>query len=179
MQPAPSSSCGHLAGIVGPLCEGICPRVARGAAHGDSSAYRQMLTATLPGNVFAEPSRPYFVAHQSMEAIWDLYRRGGPYLGTLPTNSAYGRALRNSLAAAGLQPAQAHVLADMARSERLAVGLLDGAEVPRVPGKINSVRNGGVNDGQFLCIGGPSACDGEEAEELAVAAKTLILSLLL
>lgn len=71
-----------------------------------------------------------------MEAFWDLYRPGGPYAGTLPTNSAYDRALRNSLTAAGLQPAQAHVLGDMARSERLAAGLLDDAEVPRVPGKI-------------------------------------------
>lgn len=77
-----------------------------------------------------------------MEAFWDLYRPGGPYAGTLPTNAAYDRALRDSLTAAGLQPAQSHVLADMARSERLAAGLADSAEVPRVPGKINSVRKG-------------------------------------
>ncbi len=130
--------------LVGPYGDNGGHHLNQGAAyaHGDSPAYRDMLTATLPGNVFTEPGSPHFRAHQSMEAFWDLYRRDGPYEGTLPTNSAYDRALRNSLTAAGLQPAQVHVLADMARSERLATGLADSAAVPRVPGKINSVRNG-------------------------------------
>ena len=101
-----------------------------------------MLTATLPGNVFTEPGSLHFRAHETMEAFWDRYRRGGPAFGTTPTNADYDRALRSSLSAAGLDTLTVHQLADQARVERIATGFMDDDLVPRLPGRINNVRRG-------------------------------------
>lgn len=119
----------------------------QGAAFRTAIPYRDGLMAHLPGNVFTEPGSPHYNAHQSMEAFWDKYRRGGPYAGRNPTLDEYNYALRQSLLAAGLPPVQAHQLADLAKLELEAHGLYNIAEVPflptvpNVPRPISSVRN--------------------------------------
>lgn len=127
--------------LAGPYSEVGGHHLNQGKAFPDMN-YRDMLAATLPGNIRLEPGSPHYRAHESLESFWDLYRPNGPFADRRPTNLDYDRALRNSLTAAGLQPMQVHQLADMARSERLAAGLADSDLVPRVPGRIPNVRNG-------------------------------------
>lgn len=130
---------------VGPYHENGGHHLNQGAAYdtrrGGSIPYSDALAIQIPGNVFTEPGSPHHDAHLSMERFWDRYRRGGHLAGQRPTNAQYDQALRQSLLGAGLSPAQSHRLADMARDERIRYGHGDGDLVPRIPGRINSVRN--------------------------------------
>lgn len=138
----PAGGRGNIGGItVGPYSTIGGHHLNQGAAYRSQIPYRDGLTADIPGNIFTQPNSPHYRAHQSLEAFWDLYRKGGPFEGQVPTNAQYDQALRQSLLAAGYPPLQAHRLADAAAAERKAHGLSKHDKVPKVPGPISSVRN--------------------------------------
>lgn len=112
------------------------------AAFRSQIAHSQGVTVKLEGNAFTGVGTPHYVAHESMESFWDIYRRGGMDAGNLPTNSQYNRALYNGLQESGLSPTQALRAVEAAKAQQLRAGLRGSDLVPRLPGRINQAPGG-------------------------------------
>jgi hypothetical protein len=108
----------------------------QGAAYSASIPYRSGQSILLPGDALHNAGSAHYEAHASLENWWDSYRTG-ENRGSMPTNSEYGQALKQSLIDAGMSPADATQYADVARQQRLASGLAEDAPVSRVPRRMN------------------------------------------
>ena len=108
------------------------------AAYGSKILHSEGLAIPLRGNAFSGPGTPHFDFHQAMEEFWELYR--GELLGQLPTNAQYGAAMERALLRAGVPRSQAASYARQAAAQRLAHGLEETADVPRVPGRLAQAR---------------------------------------
>jgi len=91
----------------------------------------------MEGNAFTEIGTPHFKFHESLESFWDLFRKGGPFEGQLPTNAQYGMAMENALRVAGFAEPDVQFLSKIARQQRISWGLAENASVPNIPGRIN------------------------------------------
>lgn len=100
----------------------------------------QGVATILKGNAFTEPGTPHYLVHQSTERFWDQYRRGGALFGTTPTNADYVAGVRQAFLDAGYDPWTATRMAEAARRDLSAAGLVGTAPVPRIPRKIYQVR---------------------------------------
>jgi len=94
----------------------------------------------LRGNAIFGVGTPHYIAHRSLEAFWNQFRTGGARFGQRPTNAEYGRALEDSLVAAGLSRSEAAELAAEAARQRAAYGILPDALVPRIPNPISQMQ---------------------------------------
>ena len=97
----------------------------------------------LEGNAITGVGTQHYIAHESMESFWDIYRRGGMDAGNLPTISLYNRSLYNGLQEAGLSPEEALRAVRAAKAQQLREGLRGSDFVPRLPNRINQVPRGG------------------------------------
>ncbi|WP_256081315.1 hypothetical protein [Massilia sp. YIM B04103] len=88
------------------------------------------------GNALNEAGSAHYEAHASLEQWWSQYRRGGEKFGEVPTNGQVGEASRRSLVDAGLDPAAAQRVSDIARQQRISAGHAEAAPVPRIPGRV-------------------------------------------
>ncbi len=109
------------------------------AAFRDRIPQSDGVSLKLVGNAFTDVGTPHYIAHESMESFWDIFRRGGIDAGNLPTNSQYNRALYNGLQESGLSSAEALRAVQAAKAQQLSAGLRGSDLVPRLPGRINQV----------------------------------------
>jgi hypothetical protein len=87
----------------------------------------------MQGNILTEPGTPHHIFHRSLEQFWDQYRKGDNLEHGMPTYAEYGDAVRRALVESGLSAAQASDLAAQAAAQRVASGINESAEVPRIP----------------------------------------------
>jgi hypothetical protein len=120
---------GQIAGAVPSL---QAHHLNQGAVYNASIPYRSGQSILLRGDAIRDAGSPHYEAHASLENWWESYRTG-QNRGSVPTNAEYGQALRQSLLAAGLSPADAAQYAEVGRQQRLANGQAEEALVPRVP----------------------------------------------
>jgi hypothetical protein len=95
----------------------------------------------LNGNAFTETNSPHYNAHRSLEMFWDVFRRGGARSKELPTIVEYLGALKTSLRSAGLSELNVERGVAAAKVQLHGAGLTGDSFVPRVPRKINQVKN--------------------------------------
>ena len=98
------------------------------------------ISVVFGGNAFVDRGTPHFIAHTQMEAFWNQYRPDGRFENRPPRNEEYGVALRESLIAAGVSAEEATNLAEVAKRHRVAKGLAEAANVPRLPGRLFQKR---------------------------------------
>lgn len=109
------------------------------AAFRDRIGKAQGISVKLDGNAFTDLGTPHYNAHESLEAFWDIYRRGGIDAGNRPSINLYNRALYNGLQESGLSPADALRAVQAAKAQQLQAGLRGSDLVPRLPNRINQV----------------------------------------
>jgi hypothetical protein len=103
------------------------------AVYRGSISRNEGFSVGMEGDIIAQPGTPHYLYHRSMEQFWGQYREGGSLEHSMPTNAEYGEASRHALIASGLSAAQASDLAAQAAAQRVARGLSESAEVPRLP----------------------------------------------
>lgn len=111
------------------------------AVYGSIIDHADGISVAMRGNAFRDVGSPHYNAHASMESFWDRYRRNGDLFNLRPTNAEYGSAMERSMIRAGYTTEQATLLGRLAAGQREALGLFPSAPVPRIPRKINQVRN--------------------------------------
>ncbi|WP_298776256.1 hypothetical protein, partial [uncultured Shewanella sp.] len=94
----------------------------------------------LEGNAFRDIDTPHYNAHESLEAFWQPYRRGGALHPAVPTNKEYTKALYQSLLDSGMSESNARVATKAAMKQRVEYGLYGRDPVPRVPRRIGQKR---------------------------------------
>jgi len=94
----------------------------------------------LEGNAFRDIDTPHYNAHESLEAFWQPYRRGGALHPAVPTNKEYTKALYQSLLDSGMTESNARVATKAAMKQRVEYGLYGRDPVPRVPRRIGQKR---------------------------------------
>jgi hypothetical protein len=115
--------------------------VSQNAVYGGLIPEDEGWAIALRGNAFTEAGTPHSKAHQSLEAWWDQWRKGGALYGkTAPTNAEYLQAAERSLKAAGLPNTEVARTISKAKAQHAAYGLAPNDPVPRIPGRLNQAK---------------------------------------
>lgn len=103
--------------------------------------YDDGVALALEGRV-QDVGKAHRIIHESLEAFWRQFRKGGQFEGVPPTNAGYDAAMRSGLNKIGLLSDEVDALVELAEKSRRHWKYFDGPGglPPELPNPIPTIR---------------------------------------